>query len=79
MVRFSITSTGKQITKAVSLGLATLILYLALYLLEEHILQLSSRGGWYFLIPVAIAFVFSSVHGAFTARFWDVLGVKAKK
>ncbi|MFQ5938378.1 MAG: hypothetical protein ACE5LB_18410 [Acidiferrobacterales bacterium] len=73
------TSTGKQITKTVSLGLVTMILYLALYLLEEHVLRISSRGHWYFLIPVTMAFAFSSFHGAFTARFWDVLGVRAKK
>ncbi len=79
MAHSSFTHTGRQITKALSLGLVTLTLYLALYLLEERILQISSRGRWYFLVPVAIAFVFSLVHGAFTAHFWDMLGVKAKK
>ena len=30
-------------------------------------------------LPVVAAFVFSFAHGAFTAYFWDVLGVKARR
>jgi hypothetical protein len=30
-------------------------------------------------VPVAMAFLFSLVHGAFTGHFWDVLGIKARK
>ncbi len=71
--------TGKQITWTVAYGLAALVLYLLLYALEDHILALSALGGWYFVVPVATAFVFSFVHGAFTGHFWDVFGVKARK
>ncbi|EDN70466.1 hypothetical protein BGP_5104 [Beggiatoa sp. PS] len=48
-----------------------------LYYFEEPILDWSKRGGWYFLVPISMAF-FSIVHGTFTGRFWDLLGVKAK-
>lgn len=31
-----------------------------------------------FFVPIGIALLFSFVHGAFTGRFWDVLGLKAR-
>ena len=61
------------------LGLLTVGLYVLLFSLEREILALTARGGWSFLIPVGIAFLFSVVHGKFTGEFWDVLGIKAKK
>jgi hypothetical protein len=73
------TGSERQITRTVVLGIVTLLLYLGLFLFERPLLELSSRGGWYFLAPVAIAFAFSLVHGAFTGYFWDVLGIRAKK
>jgi hypothetical protein len=33
----------------------------------------------YAFIPLAVALVFSLVHGAFTGHFWDLLGFRAKK
>lgn len=53
-------------------------LYLLLYLYAESILSASRQGGWYFAIPIGIAFVFSFVHGNFTGQFWDLFGIKAK-
>jgi len=67
----------RQAVQTALLGLGVLILYWLLFANEATLLGLSARGGWYFLLPVAIAFGFSFVHGAFTARFWDALGVKA--
>ena len=59
-------------------GIVSALLYLLLYAFEESILDWSEQGGWFFLVPIATAFVFSLVHGTFTGYFWDVLGVKAK-
>ena len=59
-------------------GLASGMLYFLLYWFEDLILEWSKRGGGYFLVPIAIAFTFSLVHGKFTGHFWDLLGVKAK-
>ncbi len=70
---------GRQVTKAILYGLATVVLYALLFASETQILSATAKGGWYFLIPVTIAFVFSFTHGNFTALFWDVLGIKAKK
>lgn len=72
-------SAGKPMTRAVLYGLASLLLYFLLYLFEDSILAFTTRGRWYFIVPVAIAFIFSYAHGNFTAHFWDLLGIKAKK
>lgn len=73
------TATGKQITRTAIFGAASVFFYFLLYLYETPLLDWAGRGGWYFLVPVVIAFAFSFVHGNFTSRFWDLLGVRAKR
>jgi len=70
---------GKKILRTLALGALSLALYAGLFLLQDRVLGLSALGGWYGLVPVAIALVFSLAHGAFTGYFWDLLGVKARK
>lgn len=53
-------------------------LYMGLYVYEQDVIEWSTRGGWFFLVPLTIAFVFSFFHGKFTGDFWDFLGIKAK-
>ena len=72
------TNQATAVIQTISLGLISALLYFLLYHFEGPILELSKQGGWYFLVPITMAFVFSIVHGAFTGRFWDLLGVKAK-
>ncbi len=69
----------KKIIKTLALGVLTLALYAGLFLMEDLVLGISALGGWFGLIPVAIAFIFSLAHGAFTGYFWDLLGVRARK
>jgi hypothetical protein len=59
-------------------GSASAGLYLLLHFFRQPILEASSQGGWYFLVPILGAFAFSLVHGAFTGQFWELLGVKAR-
>jgi hypothetical protein len=68
----------RALTKTFILGGVSALLYFLLWLLAEPIIAYTQQGKWFFIIPIAIAFVFSAVHGAFTGHFWDVLGVKAK-
>jgi hypothetical protein len=77
----SVTATGaeKKAVRTLALGVLSVLLYAGLFLTEDRILQLSTLGGWYFLVPVTIAFLFSLAHGAFTGYFWDLLGIKARK
>ncbi len=60
------------------LGILSAGLYFLLWWLEKPIMSYSQQGKWYFIIPIAIAFAFSLVHGAFTGYFWEALGIQAK-
>ena len=68
--------------KLILLGLGSTALYILLYFYNAELKTIGQtiRSGEkaYALIPIAIAFVFSFVHGAFTGHFWDVLGMKPK-
>lgn len=64
--------------KLFALGAVVAVLYGLLFVYEKDVIRLCREGGWSFLFPVGVAFVFSIFHGAFTGMFWDVLGVKAK-
>lgn len=66
-----------------ALGAASAGLYFLLFLFGDQLpaLAAATRQGdkLYALVPLAIAMVFSFVHGAFTGHFWDLLGLRAKK
>ena len=66
------------ITRTLFFGVISVFLYLLLYAYEDEILNLSRQGRWNFIVPMAIAFVFSIVHGNFTGQFWDLFGIRAK-
>lgn len=65
------------------LGAASAGLYLLLFVFSDTLPELAAatRNGekLFALVPLAIAMVFSFVHGAFTGHFWDLLGLRAKK
>ena len=67
----------------ISLGGLSAILYYFLYLYSNDLLEIAQRvqkgEKLLFLVPIAIAFVFSYIHGSFTGKFWTVLGLVAKK
>jgi len=74
----------RAIVLTLALGLASAGLYILLFLFSDKLPELaaaSRQGGHkiYALIPIAIALVFSFIHGAFTGHFWDLLGFRAKK
>jgi hypothetical protein len=69
---------NKYLTPLFGFGGLTAILYFLLFYFEDEIVEITSRGGWSFLIPVAVAFAISYGHGNFTAAFWDWLGIRAK-
>ncbi|BAU50309.1 hypothetical protein SVA_3775 [Sulfurifustis variabilis] len=67
---------------ATALGGLSIALYAVLFWFDEELIELaqSTRRGdkRFFFVPIAVALLFSFVHGAFTGRFWDVLGLKAR-
>lgn len=71
---------SKPYSQLIASGLLSGVLYLLLYLYEREVMAAFTRtDGWYPALPVVAAFVFSFAHGAFTAYFWKVLGVKARR
>lgn len=64
-------------------GAASLVLYYLLFHFSDHFVDwaLRTKHGEksLFLIPVAVAFVFSYFHGQFTGHFWETLGLRAAK
>jgi hypothetical protein len=68
----------RTIVRSLIYGSISIALYTLLYFYNAEILALSREGRWNFIIPMAIAFTFSIVHGNFTGQFWDLFGVKAK-
>lgn len=69
----------RALSRTLIYGAISIALYFALYLFADPILERSQQGHWYFILPIAIAFVFSAVHGSFTGQFWDLFGIKAKQ
>jgi len=64
--------------KALSWGTLSVALYYLLFQNERFLLDLSIEPVWSVVMPIAVAFLFSIVHGNFTGYFWDALGVKAR-
>jgi hypothetical protein len=71
-------SNQQSLLRTALLGAITLSLFALLLIEQRAIIELTSKGRWLFVVPVGIAFMFSFMHGKFTANFWDLLGIKAK-
>jgi hypothetical protein len=65
--------------KTVLYGAVSIALYALLLAKQELINDTMVKGGLYALVPIAMAFAFSFVHGNFTGSFWSSLGVEASK
>ncbi len=71
----------KTVVAAASFGIGSLVLYMLLFAYADQLVAWAeqTRQGHklLFLVPIAIAFLFSWVHGSFTGHFWELLGVRA--
>jgi len=72
-------SRKKPIGKMFVMGIISIGMYAALLSNQEEINEIFGKGGWYALLPIATAFLFSFIHGAFTGDFWTVMGIEAAK
>lgn len=74
-------SKKKPIAATLLYGIASVVLYAFLLTNSDLFVDWAQRTKEgekvLFLIPVAVAFVFSFFHGAFTGYFWETLGLKA--
>lgn len=72
----------KPIAATLLYGTASLVLYTLLLTNSDLFVEWAEgtkNDRALFLIPVAVAFVFSYFHGAFTGHFWETLGLRAAK
>lgn len=70
---------GKPWGKLAVTGILSAACYALLFGYEPEVMASFTRtDGLYWLLPVATAFVFSFVHGAFTGYFWDAVGIRAR-
>ncbi|MEW6658598.1 MAG: universal stress protein [Thermodesulfobacteriota bacterium] len=65
--------------KTVGFGLGTAVLYAAVFMNTDTVMQYFTKGAWYAALPIATVFVFSFVHGAFSNYLWEALGIQAPK
>ncbi|HNA29302.1 MAG TPA: hypothetical protein PLL19_07595 [Thiobacillaceae bacterium] len=72
----------RPITATLLYGTASIVLYILLLQNSDLFVewaQKTKEQKSLFLIPVAVAFVFSYFHGAFTSHFWESMGLRAAK
>jgi hypothetical protein len=65
--------------KTVLYGAVSVGLYALLLTRQDLVNETFAKGGLSALLPIAMAFVFSFVHGNFTGCFWSSCGVEASK
>ncbi len=69
----------KPYLKIVILGAFSLASYIALFMNQEMVTDFFTKGGKYAVLPIATAFYFSFLHGAFASSLISVMGLEAKK
>ena len=61
------------------LGIISTVSYFMVFSNQEPITEVTTRGAVYAALPIAAAFYFSFVHGAFASNVLSILGIEAKK
>ena len=69
----------KQVLIAVVLGLISILSYIIVLTNQEYVTEKFTKGGWYMFLPVAAAFYFSFLHGAFANNVLSIFGITASK
>jgi len=69
----------KPYLKAIVFGIISIGSYIYLFQNVGLVMEQFTRGGKYAALPIAAAFYFSFLHGAFCSNVLEVLGLEAKK
>ena len=69
----------KPIIQTIVFGAVSLSLYAFLLMNEKQVTDTFTLGGWYTILPVGSALIFSFIHGAFASNLLSSLGIEAKK
>ncbi|UCD35351.1 MAG: hypothetical protein JSU90_00550 [Nitrospiraceae bacterium] len=64
---------------AVMMGILSIGSYIAIFTNQEMVTDFSTRSGYFVILPIAAAFYFSFIHGAFASSVLSILGIEAKK
>ena len=70
---------GKLITRTIGLGVASAVLYAAVFTNSGTVMSYFTKGGIYAALPIVTVFAFSFVYGPFTSNLWSLLGIEATK
>lgn len=69
----------KPYLQTIIFGSISIASYFILFSNEGWITETYTRGGYYAAYPIATAFWFSFMHGAFASNLISILGLEAKK
>ena len=75
----STTSKKRHVKNCLLFGALTAGVYAAVFTNQDLVMTYFTKGGLYALLPVAVVFVVSYVHGNFTSAFWSALGIEGSK
>ena len=69
----------KPIVGMILFGCISISAYIYLMTHQGWVTDTFTKGGWYASFPIAAAFCFSFIHGAFASNLLSVFGIEAKK
>lgn len=69
----------RPLVKVVGYGIVSAVLYAAVFMNADTVMQYFTKGGWFATLPIATVMVFSFAHGAFAHNLWSLLGIEAYK
>jgi hypothetical protein len=70
---------GKMIRRTIGLGVASAVLYAAVFTNSATVMSYFTKGGIYAALPIVTVFAFSFVYAPFTSNLWSLLGIEAAK
>ena len=73
------TKKNKPFIQTAVYGAMSLASYIVLFMNEQVITDFFTRGGKFVALPIATAFYFSFLHGAFASNLIRVMGLVEKK
>lgn len=65
--------------RTVFYGLASAVLYALVFSHTAALMPYFTAGSYLAALPIATAFLFSFIHGAFASNLWSMLGIEAVK
>jgi hypothetical protein len=72
-------SRKRHVKNCFVFGALTAGLYAAVFTSQEFVMTNFTKGGFFALLPVAMVFAISYVHGSFSSSFWSALGIEGSK